>query len=208
MLGAVSGSANDDVQWPPKLRTAASSVPAPRAVPASDDPMAQLKAGVELVLEIVSRPMPVTEAGKVERVKAIRQISEEMFDRKEMARSALGPHWAKRSASEQAEFVSLFIDLIANSYISKINLYSGEPIQFKDKQIDGDRATVHTVIVLKKGQATPVSYHTRKRGGRWLIYDVEIEGIRMISNYRSQFNRILSNSSFEQLLTQLRDRKN
>jgi len=137
---------------------------------------------------------------------AVRKLAVEAFDVQETARRALGPHWQQRTPSEREEFVGLFADLLERTYIAKIDLYGGERLKFTDEKIDGDIATVRGKVTTKQGTEVPVEARMHKRGDRWLIYDVAIENISLISNYRAQFDRIIRTSSYGDLVKRLRNR--
>ena len=137
---------------------------------------------------------------------AVRKLATEAFDVQETARRALGQHWQQRTPAEREEFVGLFADLLERTYISKIDLYGGERLKFTDEKIDGDNATVRGKVTTKQGTDVPVEARMRKKGDRWLIYDVAIENISLISNYRAQFDRIIRTSSYGELVKRLRNR--
>jgi phospholipid transport system substrate-binding protein len=137
---------------------------------------------------------------------AVRKLAVEAFDVQETARRALGPHWQQRTPSEREEFVGLFADLLERTYIAKIDLYGGERLKFTDEKIDGDIATVRGKVTTKQGTEVPVEARMHKRGERWLIYDVAIENISLISNYRAQFDRIIRTSSYGELVKRLRNK--
>jgi len=137
---------------------------------------------------------------------AVRKLAVEAFDVQETARRALGPHWQQRTPGEREEFVGLFADLLERTYIAKIDLYGGERLKFTDEKIDGDIATVRGKVTTKQGTDVPVEARMHKRGERWLIYDVAIENISLISNYRAQFDRIIRTSSYGELVKRLRNK--
>ena len=137
---------------------------------------------------------------------AVRKLAVEAFDVQETARRALGPHWQQRTPSEREEFVGLFADLLERTYIAKIDLYGGERLKFTEEKIDGDIATVRGKVTTKQGTEVPVEARMHKRGERWLIYDVAIENISLISNYRAQFDRIIRTSSYGDLVKRLRNK--
>jgi phospholipid transport system substrate-binding protein len=137
---------------------------------------------------------------------AVRKLAVEAFDVQETARRALGPHWQQRTPSEREEFVGLFADLLERTYIAKIDLYGGERLKFTEEKIDGDIATVRGKVTTKQGTEVPVEARMHKRGERWLIYDVAIENISLISNYRAQFDRIIRTSSYGELVKRLRNK--
>ena len=139
-----------------------------------------------------------------ERRAAVRKVAEEMFDLSETAKRALGRHWQARTPAEREEFTRLFADFLENAYLSKLSLYSGERVNYVSESVDGDYAVVGAKILRKQGAEIPVDARMLRRGERWYIYDISVEGISMINNYRSQFNAIIQKSSYEQLVQRLR----
>ena len=135
---------------------------------------------------------------------AVRKMAQEIFDVAETAKRALARHWASRTAAEREEFTQLFADLLESTYIARIDQYGGERIKYTQETIDGDRAIVRAKVVTKKGTEVPVESRLLRRGDRWLIYDVLIENVSLIANYRSQFDRIVRTSSYEELVRRLK----
>ncbi len=143
---------------------------------------------------------------KEDRRASVRKIASEAFDVNESARRALGPHWQQRTPAEREEFVQLFGDLLERTYIAQIDLYSGERIRFTEERLDGNLAIVRAKLVTKQGTEVPVEARMNRKGERWLIYDVAIENVSLISNYRSQFDRIIRQNSYPELVKRLRSR--
>jgi phospholipid transport system substrate-binding protein len=171
-------------------------------------PTDQLRGRVERVLRVLEDPTLKQEARTAERRAAIRTIAFEIFDFRELSQRALARHWQARTPAERDEFVQLFADLLERSYVGKIELYSGgERIQYNAETIEGDQATVRTRIVTKGGTEIPVDYRMHRVGDRWLVYDVSIEGVSLVSNYRAQFNKIIQTASFRGLVDKLKAKK-
>src|SRR6267378_4177315 len=164
-------------------------------------PIEQLKAQVNRVVKLIDDP-----ALKDKRV-AVRKIADDIFDFGETAKRSLGRHWAARTEAERDEFVKLFGDLLEHSYISKIELYGGEKIQYMSDRIEGDQASVLSKLVTKAGSDVPIEYRMLKKGDRWLVYDVIIEGVSLVSNYRTQFNKIIQTSSYAELVKKMKSRQ-
>jgi len=171
---------------------------------AAGPPTDQLKSAIDRVVRILEDPSLKGDDRVVERRTAVRKIANEIFDFNEIARRALARHWQPLTDKQRVEFVSLFSDLLERSYISKIELYGGEKIQYVGERVDGEIATVATRIVTKNGTEVPIDYRLLKKGDRWLVYDVNIEGVSLVSNYRTQFNKIIQTASFEDLIQKLR----
>ena len=142
---------------------------------------------------------------KEDRRASVRKIASEAFDVNESARRALGLHWQKRSEAEREEFVQLFGELLERTYIAQIDLYGGERLRFTEEKLDGNLAIVRAKLVTKQGTEVPVEARMNRKGERWLIYDVAIENVSLISNYRSQFDRIIRQNSYPELVKRLRN---
>jgi phospholipid transport system substrate-binding protein len=167
-------------------------------------PTEQLRTQVERVIKVLENPDLKREGRTTERRAAIRRIANEIFDFNKTTRLTLGSHWQGRTREEREEIVGLFADLLERSYIGKIEMYSGERIQYVGDTIERDQATVWTRLVTKAGAEIPVEYHMhRAAGDRWLAYDVAIEGVSMVANYRAQFNKIIQTASYKALVTRL-----
>ena len=135
---------------------------------------------------------------------AVRKVAVEIFDVNETARRALGIHWQGRNAVERDEFVQLFADLLERTYISKIDLYGGERLRYTSEAIDGEFAIVRAKVVTARGTEVPVEARMLKRDNHWLIYDITIENVSLIGNYRTQFDRIIRTASFQELVRRLK----
>lgn len=170
-------------------------------------PTDQLKGAIDRVVKTLDDPVLKGEGKAAERRHAIRKIADEIFDFNEISRRALARHWQGLSDKQRQEFVGLFADLLERSYISKIELYGGEKIVYANERVDGDVATVGTKIITKNGTDVPVDYRMTKRGGRWMVYDVNIEGVSLVSNYRTQFNKIIQTASYDELVQKLRSKQ-
>ena len=146
-------------------------------------------------------------AGTMEERRAqIRQAAESLFDFKEMARRSLGERFDGLSAEDQNEFVRLFTNLIALSYLGKIEAYAGEPIRYVSERVDGVDAIVSSRLVTAKGSQVDVGYHLYRAENRWAVYDVSVDGVSLVDNYKTQFSRLIQRSSFADLLKTLRQK--
>jgi phospholipid transport system substrate-binding protein len=167
-------------------------------------PTDQLKASVEQVIRILEDPALKPEAMTRERRDAIRREATNIIDFGETARRALGRHWQGLGEPERQEFVALFADLMERAYISRLEQYSGERIAYLSESVDGDTATVRTRLVTKRGVEIPADYRMLRRGDRWRIYDIMVEGVSLVANYRTQFNRIIETSSYDELVRRMK----
>jgi phospholipid transport system substrate-binding protein len=166
-----------------------------------------LRVQIDRAVKTLEEPELKKEGKARERRVAVRRIAEDIFDFTETAKRSLGRHWQPRTPPERKEFVELFANLLERSYLSKIELYSGERIAYLGDTIEGDQATVRTRIVTKHGTEIPVDYKMYKQGDRWLVYDVIIEGVSLIANYRTQFNKIIQTSSYQELVRKMKTKQ-
>jgi phospholipid transport system substrate-binding protein len=169
-------------------------------------PTDQVRSTIDQVLEILNNPKLSTQAAKEERRSRLREVIYPRFDFAEMARRSLGPTWRRISPAEQQEFVRLFTELLAESYVNNIDSYHGEKILYGRETQDQEYAEVDTKLITKRGEEIPVDYKLHKVDGDWRVYDVVIENISLVNNYRAQFSRLLTNSSFAELLDRIREK--
>jgi phospholipid transport system substrate-binding protein len=142
-----------------------------------------------------------------ERREQLKQILFTRFDFSEMARRSLGSHWRRRTANEQEEFVQLFTDLLERQYADIIESYTDEKIVYVGERTDGSFAEVNSKIFTTKGQEFSINYKAQLVVQEWRVYDVIAEDISMINNFRSQFNRVISSSSYEELVRRLKEKQ-
>lgn len=168
-------------------------------------PIDLVKASVDRVLAIVqSSPTPVSEG---RRRSDIRQLADGLFDFKEMGRLTLAGHWKERTPLEQQEFVRLFTALLERSYLSSIENYAGEKITFLNESVSGPYAQVRSRITTDRRVEISIDYRLLDTGTRWVVYDVVLDGVSLVSNYRSQFNSIIRTSSFAGLVAKLQNKE-
>jgi phospholipid transport system substrate-binding protein len=168
-------------------------------------PTDTLRPHITNILALVQDPELAKATRTAERRRRIRDVAHEVFAFEESARHALGRHWTTLTPAEQGEFVRLYAGLLERSYFSKIELYGGERIKYLDDRVDGTQALVRTQISTKTGSEVAINYRMiQKSNQRWYVFDVIIEGVSLVSNYRTQFNKIIQNSSYEQLVLKLR----
>ena len=163
-------------------------------------PTDQLRTYTDQVLKILQNPSMTLP----DRREAVRHLAEEVFDVTETAKRALGQHWQQRTPAEQDEFVKLFANLLEQTYIARIDEFGGEKLTYVSEQIDGDRAIVRAKITTKNGTDVPVESRVLLKGNRWLIYDILIENLSLISNYRAQFDRVIRTASYDELVKRLK----
>jgi phospholipid transport system substrate-binding protein len=167
----------------------------------ADAPMSVVKTTVNQALEVLQDKS----APLAQRQDKLRQIVAQTFDFTEMAKSALGYHWKELTAAQQQEFTNAFIAFIEDSYLSKINDYRGQVVNFLRVSNEGPQyAQVATDIVQPKGDAIHVNYRLVQEGGSWKIYDVTVDAISIIANYRNQFNRVMNSKGYDTLIADLK----
>lgn len=177
----------------------------PAREPGRARPTDLVKASVDRVLAVVqSSPTPVSEG---RRRSDIRQLADGLFDFKEMGRLTLAGHWKERTPLEQQEFIRLFTALLERSYLSSIENYAGEKITFLNESISGPYAQVRSRITTDRRVEISIDYRLLDTGTRWVVYDVVLDGVSLVSNYRSQFNSIIRTSSFAGLVAKLQNKE-
>ncbi len=165
-------------------------------------PMEEIKKTIGQALTILQDSMDAGDAGRARRREMLRDVLSLRFDFKEMARMSLGAHW-NRQPTRQQEFVSVFTGFVENSYVSKMESLKGTEVVYLREHVDRGRAQVDTKIVPNRGDDVPVYYKLHLSGGEWKIYDVIVENVSLVDNYRSQFNRVLTSATFDDLLRKL-----
>jgi phospholipid transport system substrate-binding protein len=168
-------------------------------------PTEQVKATVDRVMEILKDKKLQGEAKREERRERLRQVILPRFDFAEMAKRSLGTHW-NRNPTRQKEFISVFTELLEDAYTGKVEAAKGEKVLYLNGHTDQSLAEVKTKVVSAKGEETSINYKMHPVGSEWKVYDVLIENISMVNNYRSQFNRVLANASFDELLKKLKEK--
>ena len=167
-------------------------------------PTEQLKLQIDRVLTALEDPTIKVDGKAAERRTRVRTIANDIFDWTETAKRSLARHWQPLTDAQRDEFVQLFGDLLERAYISKIELYTGEQVTYAGEVVEGDQALVKTKIVTKQGSDVPIDYRMLRRGDRWLVYDVVIEGVSLVGNYRTQFNRLIQTSSYGDVVAKMR----
>jgi phospholipid transport system substrate-binding protein len=170
------------------------------------EPLDVVKGAADRAVQVLKDPKLLSKDKRKERVDRIKEILEPIFDFEEMAKRSLGPHWRRRTPAEQQEFVKIFQEFIERVYSDKIDLYEGEKIVFGKETIDQDFAQVDSNVINAKGESFSIVYRLRRADGKWKVYDAVVENISFINNYRSQFDRVINSSSYEELVKKLREK--
>ncbi|MBI3104455.1 MAG: ABC transporter substrate-binding protein [Candidatus Rokubacteria bacterium] len=166
-------------------------------------PLQQLQQYTDRLIAILEDPRLTGPDQRLARRAAARNAAEEMFDAAEAGRRALGIHWARLSAEEQQSFVRLFLELLERAYVTKVDLYGGQRVTYLGESVDGDHAVVRAKVLTKKGREVPADTKMVRRAERWLVYDVLVENIGLVANYRAQFDHIIRTSSYQELVRRL-----
>lgn len=169
------------------------------------DPVVFVKDAVDEIISILQDEKLAVPARRAERKNRMVTIVEKKFDFRDMSMRALAKHWQGRSPAEQDRFVFLFKTLLENTYIAKIETYSGEKVVFKKAAVQGNKAIVYSDLV-RKNVETPVNYKLKNNDDRWTVYDVEVEGVSLVNNYRTQFASILGKEDFAGLIAKLEEK--
>jgi len=166
----------------------------------------QVKQTVDEVVKIVSdKELKKNDA---KRRQLLKKSISAIFDYNEMAKRSLGKHWNQRSAAEKKQFSDLFASLLENSYAGKIESYNNEKIIYLKESQDGDYAELKSKVVTAKRDEYSLDYRMLNQHGTWMVYDVVIEGVSLVSNYRSQFNKIIMSDGYSALVKKLQTKSN
>ena len=167
---------------------------------AAGAPTDAMKGTVDDVIRILSNPTLKDPSQRHRILQQVKQVVDRRFDYEEMAKRTL-PNWNQLSAPQRQEFVKLFSELLATSYAEKMAKYSGEKVTFLGDRVEGDQAEVNTVLI-RTNDRVPINYRLINKGN-WVVYDVVIDGVSLVNNYRSQFARVISESSYQELVKRL-----
>jgi phospholipid transport system substrate-binding protein len=171
-----------------------------------------LKVSIDAILDVLNTPEFKGDEKKEVRRQKIRDIVLDGFDFGRIAQSSLGKHWRGRTPEEKRNFTVRFQRLVENTYLSKLEAYTNEKVVYLDEQRktkkDREYAKVQTQIITADGTEIPIAYMMHRQGtDPWLVFDINIEGVSMVNNYRSQFGEFLSQKSFSELLKDLDAKK-
>lgn len=170
-------------------------------------PTEQVQGTVDNILAILKNPRLRGDTARKERREQLREAIFARFDFSEMSKRSLGTQWRKLSPTNQEEFVKLFTDLLERTYVNQIEAYKDEKVVFLKETLDNNFAEVQSRVVNSKGEDFSLNYRAHRVGAEWKVYDVVVENISVINNYRAQFNRILANQSYEELVRRMKDKQ-
>jgi phospholipid transport system substrate-binding protein len=168
----------------------------------------EVKKTVDDVIRIVADKELRKPHNEQKRRAALKRSISNIFDYQEMAKRSLGKHWAQRTPTERKQFVDLFATLLENSYGSKIESYNNEKVVYIKETVDGEYAEVKSKVVTAKHDEYTLDYKLLQQNNKWVVYDVVIEGVSLVSNYRTQFNKIISANGYNELVKKLQTKSN
>ena len=168
-----------------------------------------MKATTEKVLLLLKDSKLQGDAKKTERRQLVRSEMEKRFAWEDSAKACLGKHWLKRTPAEKTEFVKLFSEFLKDTYSDKVATYYGDldKVDYQGEKIQADYASVKLVLTTKAKVDHPLEYRMEKAGDDWKVYDVVIEGVSMVKNYRDQFDAIIAKSSYEELIKEIKSKQ-
>jgi phospholipid transport system substrate-binding protein len=173
----------------------------------ASDAMGEVKATVDQVLQILKNPD--YKSAPAQRRQKLRSVIGGHFDFADMSRSALGTHWKSLSEEQRREFVRLFTSLMEAAYMSRIESYSGQKVEFLKERADSPGySQVYTSIVQDEAQPISVNYRLKQTDSGWKVYDVLVDGISLVANYRNQFNRVINSNGYDGLVEQIKMKVN
>jgi len=180
------------------------------AVPsfAVNSPLELIQSGTDRALQIIRSAHSGKAPSLRERRAEILQIVDEYFDFAEMAKRALGRPWKEQQPQNQQEFLDLFKQLLFNNYVGRVETYTdtNEQLVYDSQKIEGEYALVKTRVLNYRSTNIQLDYRLKNANGQWKVYDVVVEGVSLVDNYRGQFNSILASKPFDTLLSQLREK--
>jgi phospholipid transport system substrate-binding protein len=169
-------------------------------------PTEQVKETTDKILAILTDPALKAPEMIEEKKRMIRKVVDERFDWAAISRRALGRHWKKMTTDEKKTFIPLFGQMLEQTYLSRVGEYSGEKVSYVDEKVDGTYGVVKVKIKSDTHGEISVKYRVWNKKGQWFIYDISIEGVSLVNNYRSQFNNILMKSTPSDLIKKLEEK--
>jgi phospholipid transport system substrate-binding protein len=168
------------------------------------EPTEKIRVTTDKIIGIVSNPALKGPEKAAERRLLIRKAVDERFDWEEMSRRTLARHWQKRTIEEKTMFIDLYGKLLEQTYLDRVEGYSGEKVLYESERVDGEYSVVKVKILTKQETEISTEYRLKKNAGDWLVYDISVEGVSLINNYRTQFNSIIVRSSYKDLIKKLK----
>ena len=167
-------------------------------------PLDTVQTNVNKVLDVLRDPKLKAEPAKEIKKEKLEAMYEQMFDEVELSKRSLGGNWKKLSPAQQQEFIQLYRQILGKAYVDKILSFTNEKIVFsKENILSNNQAEVQTKVITSSNEI-PIFYRLILKDGTWKVYDVVVENVSLVQNYRSQFNSILAENTPDQLLEILR----
>ena len=166
----------------------------------------QVKETVDEVINILNIKELKSPDKEKERREKIRAVIEKRFDFAEMAKRALGKNW-NRYPDQQSEFVTAFRQLLEETYANQIEAANGDKVVYLNERTDKNYSEVDTKVISPGGEETPMTYKLHSVNSDWKVYDIVVENISIVNNYRAQFNRVLSNASLDELIKRMKEKR-
>ncbi len=179
------------------------AVAAPQA--AAESPTEVVRATLTAILRILDDPKLKGPPQAAPRRRQLEEVISSRFDYAEMSKRTLGAQWSRLTPEQRTEFVNLFKGFLSDRYAGRIEDYSGEQVQYLNERLEGSYAEVRTKLVSSKVEI-PMDYRLINKDGRWYAYDIIADGISLVKNYRSQFDKIIRSESYEELVKRLQTR--
>jgi phospholipid transport system substrate-binding protein len=175
------------------------------SIPAmAGEPTEMIRKATDRIITILTDPALEGPEKAAERKRLVREAVGDQFNRREMSRRTLARHWKERTEEEKKEFIDLYGKLLEQTYLDRVEGYSGEKVFYEGAEIDGKYGVVKAKILTVQGTKIAVEYRLKKTGDDWLVYDVSIEGVSLVNNYRNQFNSIIVRSSYKDFIKKLK----
>jgi len=168
------------------------------------EPTEMIRKATDRIIAILTDPSLEGLEKAAERKRLVREAVSDQFNRREMARRTLARHWQKRTEEERKEFIDLYGKLLEQTYLDRVEGYSGEKVFYEGAEVDGKYAVVKAKILTAQATEIAVEYRLKKTSDDWLVYDVSIEGVSLVNNYRNQFNSIIVRSSYKDFIKKLK----
>lgn len=172
---------------------------------AAESPTEVVRTTINEVMRILNDDSLKSSAKLLPRRRLLEQVIAQRFDYAEMSKRALAANWTPLTNEQRDEFVDLFKGFLSDRYASKIEGYSGEQVEYLGERLDGQYAEVRTKLRSSKVEI-PMDYRLINKGGRWYAYDIVVDGISLVKNYRSQFDKIIRSGSYKELVRRLQNR--
>jgi phospholipid transport system substrate-binding protein len=169
-------------------------------------PMDEIRVAVTQALQILKEPEMKSSHERKELDARLEKIIDPVFDFREMAKRSLGIHWRDLTPEERQEFVPVFKDFLSNVYLGRIAFYNGQKVRYTGETVGNNYAEVDTRVIAKNGDQFPVVYMLKRADGDWKVYDVVVDNISIDNNYRSQFDRVISRSSYQELVKRIKQK--